>query len=120
SMRRKRVKDGRIRPPEVMGGLGFRYLTGPDSKTDQTCYLALSQAFQATHQNCTPGRLKNSQNFWVGECPPGIIGGADAVNGYLGNNVRPCVSGCFGCSKLYPPNLVVVGDGRPHRDFRPG
>jgi len=33
------------------------------------------------------------------------------VNGYLGNNVRPCVSGCFGCSKPYPPNLVVVGDG---------
>src|SRR6185503_19873903 len=35
SMRRKRVKNGRIRPPEVMGGLGFRYLTCPDSKTGQ-------------------------------------------------------------------------------------
>ena len=32
SMRRKWVKDGRIRPPDVMGGLGFRYLTWPDSK----------------------------------------------------------------------------------------
>ena len=29
----------------------------------------------------------------------------------MGNNVQPCASGCFGCSKPYPPNLVVVGDG---------
>src|SRR6185312_5338219 len=97
SMRRKRVKDGRIRPPEVMGGLGFRYLTGPDSKTDQTCYLALSQAFQATHQNCTPGRLKNSQNFWVGECPPGMVGGSRCAERVLG---KQCPSMCFGLFRV--------------------
>ena len=39
------------------------------------------------------------------------------MNGYLGNNVRSCVSGCFGGSKLYPPNLIEVGDGRPHCGF---
>ena len=41
--------------------------------------------------------------------PPGIVGGADAVNGYLGNNVRPCVSGAPSCTPLTMVRLVMAG-----------
>ena len=51
-----------------------------------------------TSETVRPEGWKIPRTFGWGGCPLGIVGGADAVNGYLGNNVRPCVSGCFGCS----------------------
>ena len=59
---------------------------------------AYHRRFRQTPKTVRPAGRKIPRTSGWGGCPPGIVGGADAVNGYLGNNVRPCVSGCFGCS----------------------